>query len=625
MGAPRGAGYDPAATRMSRGAQAAIVSGAQALPTQMYDSPLSTAYEAAMMAAPIPGKMVGRALEGAGALAGRAMRGRRAAPLAAAVEDVAPMPQGMLALPAPERMLALPAPGPGLPPGAAKLRGGQFWIDKDFDGANYSPEAAARRTRQGDPSLSMLQVGEFDPGTGHGAQLGDWLEKTLAKYYKNEFGTPDDPLRALAERGLHYDTEMTPERWQKTVNDYLQEDPIGSVLLPRNPKGGMPGAGDDLRANAMLSMPWLAKQPVTDKIYGIGGGLDLTHFTDEMRNAMAPEASGLPVNLAVRPESLGRMTFPQAVEQVGKINQYRAKEMERAALSSASNPAVQTFKEYSENNPMGLRWTELKTPELNDNLLSDTDRSLMDLAVKEGRTTDPAVLEMVRKERAKTALQDALKYEGDTMGHCVGGYCDDVASGRSRIFSLRDAKGEPHVTIETSPVHKPTAAVEHLRQLGVLPEWQNYIKRVNTRGVDTLALSDAWLREKGLPPVDHSGQDVVQIKGKQNRAPNEDYLPFVQDFVKGQKWGNVGDLRNTGLVKLPDGRYITRENYQQVIDDNRLDEAYKSYDFNAHGFPGAQGLDDDAWQQFQRHFEGYAVGGRVSADRCFSRHPMSVR
>ena len=36
------------------------------------------------------------------------------------------------------------------------------------------------------------------------------------------------------------------------------------------------------------------------------------------------------------------------------------------------------------------------------------------------------------------------------MGHCVGGYCDDVASGQSNIYSLRDAKGKPSVTIETT-------------------------------------------------------------------------------------------------------------------------------------------------------------------------------
>jgi hypothetical protein len=601
MGAPRGAGYDPVATLLSRMAQDAVIDSAQTLPQQMYDKPLSTAYEAALMAAPVPGKLAVRGAKGAAALAGRAMRGRRAAPLAAAVEDVASMPPRQLALPAPPRQLALPAPGPGLPPGAAKTRGGQFWVDRDFDGANFSPEAAARFGAR--PFMDRNFEWNEEPRIG-GRHIyaptpaSQWLERSLAKYYKNEFGAPDDPLRALAERGMHYDPEMTPERWQKTVNDYLQEDTIGSVLLPPNQKGGMPGAGDDLRANAMISMPWLAKQPVTDSIYGISsGGLDLSHFTDEFLNALSPEASGLPLDLAVRPESLGRMTFPQAVEQVGKINQYRAKELERAALSSASNPAVQTFKEYAENNPRGLRWTELKAPELNDNLLSDMDRRIMDLTVKEGRAPDPAALEMVRKERAKTALQDALKYEGDTMGHCVGGYCPDVMAGRSRIFSLRDAKGEPHVTIETAPSWDVgNFAGEHP---GV-PE-------------DELAeLREQWLRVNEVDP-----DDIVQIKGKQNRAPKDDYLPFVQDFVKSQKWGNVGDLGNTGLVKLPDGRYITS---QQADEGSAAMTGTRIYSNEA-----LQNLTPEEWAIEARHFEGYAVGGRVSADRCFSRHPMSVR
>jgi hypothetical protein len=73
MGAPRGAGYDPVSSEMSRMAQDIIASGAQALPGQLYDSPLSTGYEAAMMMAPISATKVSRALEGAGALAGRGL------------------------------------------------------------------------------------------------------------------------------------------------------------------------------------------------------------------------------------------------------------------------------------------------------------------------------------------------------------------------------------------------------------------------------------------------------------------------------------------------------------------------------------------------------------------------
>lgn len=43
-----------------------------------------------------------------------------------------------------------------------------------------------------------------------------------------------------------------------------------------------------------------------------------------------------------------------------------------------------------------------------------------------------------------------LDAEGDNMGHCVGSYADEVEQGNSFIYSLRDPKNEPHVTIEAT-------------------------------------------------------------------------------------------------------------------------------------------------------------------------------
>jgi len=45
---------------------------------------------------------------------------------------------------------------------------------------------------------------------------------------------------------------------------------------------------------------------------------------------------------------------------------------------------------------------------------------------------------------------DALSLEGNIMGHCVGGsnYCNAVAKDTTKIISLRDKKGLPHVTIQ---------------------------------------------------------------------------------------------------------------------------------------------------------------------------------
>ncbi len=114
LGAPRGAGYDLPATEMSRMAQDAVVSGAQALPQYMYEHPLGSAYTAALMLAPTPGRVV----RGATAL-GKAVRGRRAAPsLAAKYNVAAPLSVEESVAAAPPRQLGVkdaPPPKPQEP------------------------------------------------------------------------------------------------------------------------------------------------------------------------------------------------------------------------------------------------------------------------------------------------------------------------------------------------------------------------------------------------------------------------------------------------------------------------------------------------------------------------------
>jgi hypothetical protein len=46
------------------------------------------------------------------------------------------------------------------------------------------------------------------------------------------------------------------------------------------------------------------------------------------------------------------------------------------------------------------------------------------------------------------ATKKALADEGDTMNHCVGGYWNKVRDDKTEIFSLRDERGWPLVTIE---------------------------------------------------------------------------------------------------------------------------------------------------------------------------------
>jgi hypothetical protein len=244
-----------------------------------------------------------------------------------------------------------------------------------------------------------------------------------------------------------------------------------------------------------------------------------------------------------------------------------AKKMAEAQIKATEGMPV--HKEY----PEGYRWIELgpgkELPE--------------GWTTKNGAYYDPQGERHVHPDSEKVA--NALKYEGDTMGHCVGGYCPDVLEGRSRIYSLRDAKGEPHVTVETrpgeiTPFDLPKDLYEEYRS--------HMAEGISAHGGRPGATE--WLKhfhpdvaKQIIPP-----EGIVQIKGKQNRAPNEEYLPYVQDFVKGGEWSDVGDFKNTGFsfhatgpngifdanqlkmlegagIKVP--KYLTREEANKYADD----------------------------------------------------------
>jgi len=147
--------------------------------------------------------------------------------------------------------------------------------------------------------------------------------------------------------------------------------------------------------------------------------------------------------------------------------------------------------------------------------------------------------EMVPKDIARQKTQDALRYEGDSMGHCVGGYGDAVACGDSRIFSLRDAQGKPHVTIEVHPpIGSEKAAKDEFRQ---------------TYGRDPMDQDEFldWVDESDFNT--NENPNIVQIKGKGNAKPVDKYIPYVQDFVKNQgPWSDVGDFRHTDLIDTGD-------------------------------------------------------------------------
>lgn len=423
------------------------------------------------------------------------------------------------------------------------------------------------------------------------AALNRWIEGPLTKYIKRDMATPEDPVRRLAEQGVSHiaipENRLLPPTYVAKARaaagfpeEGMSADFRGSFWENLSDGSVHMGPARYLQEDPRLmeENPWMRNLDPESDVYGIpwslGTQLRFDHLVDELSNSLNPE-SGLPRNLLLRPEQMQQMGMEKAVRHVDAINKWRAAQ-QAAANAELANKAM-VIREYAENNPKGLRWVELKVGDLPEQLpegyqLHRYGENKFDLIGPNGKPIASGSREQVAKAFGRPELEKQLKYEGDTMGHCVGGYCEDVLEGRSRIFSLRDAKGEPHVTVEVEPSTKSLSG-ELLNDIepGI---WDTIVKE---NGHSDLR---GWLKTN-RPDVLEKLQtpSIVQIKGKQNLAPKDEYLPFVQDFVRNSplevNWGQVGDLSNTNLIDISGfpkrvealgSRYVTEKELTDYLD-----------------------------------------------------------
>jgi hypothetical protein len=599
--------------------------------------------------------------------------------------------------------------------GVIKMPGGNF--------LKGSVEDAVRPMKTPLPDVELVRAAGMDPmnpGRAQAEALNNFIDKKIAPYIRNEMATPDDPLRAMAEKyavdkpaklaevqgridafaakmeqtarergvpvgdltsmrqqmiGLEKEKALIEAR--QALHTYNPEDALHGDWLPEQVavarmQAGFPTHGlgvspvarawenaSDSALNASTASehtrpltaseirrglgstvdnnPWLLKVPPETPVYyperGLTEDLGFDHLVDELRNATNP-ASGLPKNLLIDPADLGKLTMPKAVELVADINAWRATQKAEADLLRANNAATQVVKEYPEQ---GMKWVELKTPEAKlpegvsvvkygdlYHVVDDVGNSL-----SVGATEKEALNLLSRSER-ETTLADALKYEGDTMAHCVGGYCPDVVEGKSRIYSLRDAKGQPRVTIEVEPMALPNkfsdlwdVAMKHVSEES--PGWErlseygdpytvlkehhgSYVDNPRDVVEEILEYFPEAL-DATLADINNLSPKISQIKGFRNKKPADEFLPFVQDFVKSGKWSDVNELENAGLLRIG-GKYVDENKYREVVGD--LNPDYISNLIN-NQVKDLSPDDADIIRRLQEPEPGFAQGGMVSS------------
>ena len=370
----------------------------------------------------------------------------------------------------------------------------------------------------------------------------------------------NESLNDAEKRLMLVDTPMHLQA--KMVGDTELQGLIGATLKAKEPF---------MRENEDINKvnPWISGMPPETKLYqGHASGMGFDHVIDILKQDVE---SG-----RIRPEQLNKISVSDAVRRTHEFDQEMAKKMAEAQIKATEGMPV--HKEY----PEGYKWIELTKPEVGTELPpthqieSYTSKTLgpmhrvvnTETGMKgEGFATPERALKEFQKSHAEEKLADALRYEGDTMGHCVGGYCPDVLEGKSRIFSLRSANGEPHVTVEVEPNPQPYPVSGEA--FAMLPQatkaqYGQHVREWRQRNPHIENLTDEHtaqaLREAGVPP---QPDRIVQIKGKQNAAPVAEYQPYVQDFVKSGKWSDVGDLQNTGLQKWND-KYLNKQDIESL-------------------------------------------------------------
>jgi hypothetical protein len=319
-------------------------------------------------------------------------------------------------------------------------------------------------------------------------------------------------------------------------------------------------AGDLVKQNSPLLFdnPWIAKLDPKEIVYqpkNVDEPAMFTHTIDELENALNP-TSGLPQNLLLKPEDMQQLSMDKAFRHVNKINDWRAQQRTAANLEEAQRAAV-TYKEYPGSTGK-LKWQELKAPEYTE-LPSGYRLEDMDYGTAMLKDAQGNILTYIDKMNAKGAvdplkqalsflskndLERALKYEGSTMRHCVGKYCDAVFSGQTRVFSLRDSRGEPHITIETAPPRTTTETVDQF--------FRENPSLKKAEGLDDFryANSPAFPWKEYHQWLKSQPEEVRQVSGKGNDKPSARYIEFGQDFIASKNWSDIQDLENLDIVPL---------------------------------------------------------------------------
>ena len=562
-------------------------------------------------------------------------------------------------------------------------------------------QAGAIRPKGGNWGGVSLDQGLGELGNRTRPEVQAWRDNQLKRYIKTYLGTAEDPLLKLEQEGkLH----LTPEqlnaaspmfgttrvpaaepglngtsnyKLDKLFNGFEDGNELHQAATGRDSRTSWENLSDAMvnQTTGSNQLDKLSQKLAAENSSAITDPANYKPY-DWMTKDPGQKVLDVPFKDAVRnplgfdhvldflhqsdlsPEQLKHVSVPDAVRMTSDWNARMARQQadqEAGALAAGTK----LHKEY----PDGMKWVQIGGHTAEDGLppnhvLEHTGSGNVVLKKIEdggspGNLSDviSSTLHISPEAATQAAwkpyVDQGLNAEGKAMGHCVGGYCDDVQAG-TKIYSLRDKNNQPHVTIEANPQSEfanldrvddvAETAADLADKHGGPGTFQKYLDEnyggdsdgyyrdhrsdygKYTEGEDAHELGVNML-ERISPEAAQAytsaprAQTIQQIKGKQNAAPVAKYLPYVQDFVKSGNWSEVNDLHNTGLleggkgstkingqaVSMPDLQYYTRKD----LADHFIDQGVPPKDAYQHSGYVEPLLDDSHPDALANRFPDY--------------------
>lgn len=451
-----------------------------------------------------------------------------------------------------------------------------------------------------------------------------WMDGPLTNYLKKDFAADTDPVRLLADQGITHGNveQMLPDNVSipnlkhyandaRREADAIQPKSMASFVPRQMAKSeagkqwenladttAIPVAKQQLRIGERLANPWTDRLGDNDLVHAMvpseQGDLGVSNIVQHFMDAMEEGT--------LNPEALKQMSMEKAVRFVHGRNQAKEAALVAEMMETGRSPVYMgtRLKEGAD----GSYLTELALPkELTDDmrkLVRQNEDGTWSALTPSGKVMqrrirpgeESPLVDVVEDTPEKALLGGMLGHEGRTMKHCVGGYCDEVAGGNTRVISMRGPDGQSHVTMDIQQGINEDALLEDAMEYAM--EEVQQLRPGDPR--HARLYNQAMDRFMEARRAEVSKPMISQVYGQANSKPKDEYLPMIQDFIKSSGY-NVEDdaLKNAQLRKIND-KYYSQGDIDAILKDTAHPERKWVDDYFAN-----EGV------------KGYAAGGLITA------------